>query len=395
MGAFGQSVQDRAVVGALQHVDPSLRQFRVLRRVVITEQLDAVVLFGGASLNTVGGAIGWGPKDKLGFFLQDRRDAGRVYLLDTEAGDPNCLARVERLAETDAVVSCTGEGVEQRGSFKLVFDPRAKAMVAHYWYAQFSAYRIFPDRNSAVFIVSDREKLLAVEYRTDREPAFRVLGDAEGKSWIARVPVSVGTEGMDAHRVVSIDPEKAVEPPAVLDALPLTTYDHFAALRPRRVTDGYKREDTEFHDSVGLWRKEDGRIWFAKSFYDGEGSSGVGGFGFFDLGEGKLHLLEPPEIVDWSVSAMAVTPEAVWLGIIWNGEGFSTGGGLLRYDRAAETVRRLQFPDLSRQIVSAGKEILIASGFGIGIVRGDRVSRYFIDRMSDGRYRVVEATAGE
>ena len=36
-------------------------------------------------------------------------------------------------------------------------------------------------------------------------------------------------------------------------------------------------------------------------------------------------------------------------------------------------------------------EILMAGSFGIGIVRDGRVTRYFVDRSSDGRYRVVEA----
>jgi hypothetical protein len=81
-------------------------------------------------------------------------------------------------------------------------------------------------------------------------------------------------------------------------ALPRTTYDQFAAARPQRVKDGYRREGTEIDESIGPWQRQDGRIWFGKAFYDGEGSTGVGGFGYFDEKEKKLQLFNPPEIAD-------------------------------------------------------------------------------------------------
>ena len=202
----------------------------------------------------------------------------------------------------------------------------------------------------------------------------------------------VGTIGTEAHRIITIEDDKA--PPSVaIPPLPRTTYDQFAAARPRRVQDGYTREQTtEIQDSVGPWQEEGGRTWFGKTFYDGEGSNGVGGFGYLDWNDGKLHVFTVPEIADWSVSAIAVAPDAVWMTLVANGEWGPSSGGLLRYDRQTVAVRRFEFPDVAVQLIRAGGKILAATDFGIAVVDGDRVKRYFIDRTPDGRLQVAAAT---
>lgn len=132
------------------------------------------------------------------------------------------------------------------------------------------------------------------------------------------------------------------------------------------------------------------RTWSAKSFYAGEGHSGVGGFGFHDAATGERKLFSPPEIVDWSVSAMAVETPAVWLALVHNGEWGGGSGGLLRFDRETGTVRRFALPDIGRGIALVSGRVFVATEFGAAVVEGDRVRRYFLDRTLDGRWRVVE-----
>ena len=57
-----------------------------------------------------------------------------------------------------------------------------------------------------------------------------------------------------------------------------------------------------------------GRLWFGKTFYDGEGLSGVGGFGYFDPHEKRIEEFSPPEILRWSASALLVEEGVVWIG---------------------------------------------------------------------------------
>jgi hypothetical protein len=180
--------------------------------------------------------------------------------------------------------------------------------------------------------------------------------------------------------------------PADVSALPRTTYDQFAAARPRRVKDGYRREGTELNESIGPWQREGERIWFGKTFYDGEGSSGVGGFGYFDEQEKKLRMFEPPEIADWSVSALDVTPDAVWMGLVNNGEYGGSSGGLLRYDRHASEARQLSLTDIVLRLHYIDGKILAATDFGFAVVEGDQITRFFVDQTTGGRWRVVPAT---
>jgi hypothetical protein len=118
----------------------------------------------------------------------------------------------------------------------------------------------------------------------------------------------------------------------------------------------------------------------------------VGGFGYFDMNERRLHMFGPPEIADWSVSAINVGPDAAWMALGQNGEYGGSSGGLLRYDRQSGALRRLGFPDIGFRLIRVGGKILAATDFGLAMVEGDGVKRYFIDRTTDGRLRVAPAT---
>jgi hypothetical protein len=174
--------------------------------------------------------------------------------------------------------------------------------------------------------------------------------------------------------------------------LPQATYDEFAPARPQRVENGYIREQTNIDERIGPWKLEEDKFWFGKSFYDGEGRSGVGGFGYFSATDRKYHLFTPPEIAGWSVSAIDVESDAVWMALFAAGEYGGASGGLLRFDRRTESLRRFDLPDIGVQFIHAGGKLLAATNFGIAVIEGDMVERYFVDRTTDGRLRVVPAT---
>ena len=88
--------------------------------------------------------------------------------------------------------------------------------------------------------------------------------------------------------------------------LPQPTYDEFATVRPRRVK--YGMSGAEMNVEIGPRQIAGGTLWFGETFYDGEGMTGVGGFGYFDTAERKYKIYSPPEIADWSVTAILVEP---------------------------------------------------------------------------------------
>jgi hypothetical protein len=385
---------DSAVLLAFKQADSGLAHFAVLHRTGVTQDLDLVIAIGSprSLWNLPIQGAGWSEDERIGLFFQEKVRPERVYPLGTKSGFQDCMAYIERVTATDTVVSCQGEKSTRDASQKWVYDARAKKLLAQFSYQPFAMYRIFPNAGGAVFVGSDTQRLVAVEYKPDREPAFRVLSDAEAQPWLDRVKTHVGTMGTDAHRIITIEDDKA--PPSVaIPPLPRTTYDQFAAARPRHVQDGYTREQTnEIQDSVGPWQDEGGRTWFGKTFYDGEANTGVGGFGYLDWNDGKLHLFTVPEIADWSVSAIAVASDAVWMALVANGEWGPSSGGLLRYDRQTVALRRFEFPDVAVQLIRSAGRILAATDFGLAIIEGDRVKRYFIDRTTDGRLQVAPAT---
>ena len=356
---------DSAVFTAFRHADAQLAHFVSLRRTEVTEQLDLVISIGSAKTfpPETNAWVWWGEDRKIGLFLQEKARPDRVYLLGIKSGFPDCAARVERSTDTDTVISCKGEKSERYPNQKWVYDVRAKSLLRQFSYRPFAFTRVFPSRNGAIFVGSDGQRTVTVS-----GPPFRILSTA------------------------AVSREEKKPPPAALSALPRTIYEQFAAARPERVKQGYKREGITFDDSIGPWQREGERIWFAKNFYDGEGTTGVGGFGYFDTAGRKLHLFQPPEIADWSVLAMSVGGDAVWMALVENEEYGSSSGGLLRYDRKTEALHKVALPDITASLVQDGNEVLAATDFGLAVVNGDEVERDFVDVTSDGRLRIARAT---
>jgi hypothetical protein len=392
------SPAETPIFSAFKQLDSGLSHFVQLQRTPVTDDLDLIVAMGSPkAFPPENHWIFWSQDRKIGLFLQEKTRPGRVYLLSTKSGFPDCDARIERVTATDTVISCRGEKTEQYPNQKWVYDVDAKTLTRQFSYQPFAMCRLFArgadasNPNGAVLIGSDRQRLIAIDYSPDQSPAFRVLSDRAAKSWISRVHVSAGAEGLPPRHVIYIENEKPALPDAV-PPLPRTAYDQFATARPRRVKDGYVRQGTEFDESIGPWQREDSRIWFGKTFYDGEGSTGVGGFGYFDLTERKLHLFNPPEIADWSMSALDVTADAVWMALVNNGEYGGSSGGLLRYDRHTGAMRHVLLPDIALRLDHINGKILAATDFGIAIVDGDRITRFFLDQTPDGKIQVVPAT---
>src|SRR5215472_8664028 len=242
---------ETAVFSALKQADPTLSHFVELQRASVSEEFDLVVAIGSPKAFPAGHRwMIWSEDRRIGLFLQEKHAPERVYLLGAKSGFPDCAARIERLTATDSVISCRGEKSEQFPNQKWVYDVRAKSLLRQFSYQPFAMYRIFSGtagaskRNGAVFVGSDRQRLIAVEYNPAEEPAFRVLSNAAARPWTGRVHISAGTEGLPPRNVIYIESDNPPLP-AAIPALPRTTYDQFAAARPQRVRDGYVRNGTK------------------------------------------------------------------------------------------------------------------------------------------------------
>jgi hypothetical protein len=399
---------DQAVFNVIRHSDPTLVSERTLYRNVLAPGLDLVIAIGGPAewaLDTPEtSGFSWNEKQKLGLVLQEKARPDRVYLLALAAGSLDCGPRIERATSTDTVISCRGEKSYQGMNQKFVYDVRAKALVSHFAYQPFAMMRVFNDSGRTVFVGSDLMnvgselmKFVAVEFRPGGSPEFRILPKGEAAQWSARVGIALMPDDSVPIRfgdgdTFTFDHGSIVDSHGKKYPLPQSTYDDFAKARPGRVADNYVREGTIIEETIGPVQLEGDKLWFGKTFYDGEGNSGVGGFGYFGAKDRQFHLFLPPEVADFSISAMLVEPDTVWMGILHSGEWGGSPAGVLRYDRKTHTVHKYDLPDAVNGLVTSGNRLLASTSSGIAVIEGNETTRYFVDRTTDGRLRIAQAT---
>jgi hypothetical protein len=169
--------------------------------------------------------------------------------------------------------------------------------------------------------------------------------------------------------------------------MPVSTYGQFEKKRPEEAK--RLRGAGRIEEKIGPFERAGTRLWVGKTFYDGEGSTGVGDLGYFDQSTGGWTFLELSEMADWSASALLVEQNAVWVGLVKNGEGAGQPGGLLRYDRVTHKATKLALPDVVQKIVRVGKVLYCGTSGGFATVEGDRVQRFEFSPQVDGSYTVL------
>jgi hypothetical protein len=174
--------------------------------------------------------------------------------------------------------------------------------------------------------------------------------------------------------------------------MPSSTYDEFARARPKRVEDGYSRKDTGIGEEFGPYQRVGSRIWFGKTFYDGEGVTGVGGFGYFDIPTSTYKFLPIKEIAEWSVSAILVEDRYAWIGLVGHPEGADYSGGLLQYDLQTGRVKSYPVEEVVLRIMRQGSKVYLATQSGISIIEQDRlVARFVVEPDSEGGYALIRS----
>ncbi|MDX2181326.1 MAG: hypothetical protein SFV18_17155 [Bryobacteraceae bacterium] len=340
-------------------------QTKILARGSISPELELVVALSGPRRTDW-----WDANVTLSMYLQSSRDAGSIFKIAAERGPAlgDCYARVERIGPSEAVISCTPEKGASGPLHKFVFDARAKALVGHIEFPQTPMWRIRVSRDRATFL---SESGTGIVYQPTRVPPLMAVAEER-----------------------AIPYERPAESKLPV-ALPQSSYDQFAAARPKRVKNGYTREFTLIEERIGPHQYVDGVLWFGKTFYDGEGITGIGGFGYFDAKTRRYRLFAPPEMADYSATAIRVEPYAIWLALASRGEWSTKGGGILRFDRATERVERWPSRDIVTAFARVGDGLVAATWFGIAALDNGKLRRYFLDKTLDGRWRVVEANVYE
>jgi hypothetical protein len=170
--------------------------------------------------------------------------------------------------------------------------------------------------------------------------------------------------------------------------LPQSTYAEFARLRPGRVKDGYDRR-AKIEERIEPYQIAGDKIWFGKSFYDGELHTGVGGVGYLDRVAKKYTFLRIPEAFDWSISNLFVEGDTIWAGLVRHPEAVDKSGGLIRHDLKSGATQKYNIPDIIYFIERWRDGLYMTTSNGVYALKGDKLTRYRIEPDLSGKLAVI------
>jgi hypothetical protein len=157
---------------------------------------------------------------------------------------------------------------------------------------------------------------------------------------------------------------------------------------PERTAKTYERKE-----SIGPYQVEDNLVWMGNRYYDSEGFSGVGAFGFFDKTTRKYTLFSPPEIAEYEIRSLLVRKDVVWLGLDEFVEDISTvPGGLLRWDRGNHNMKKFPLEFVVMKIRLDNKDpdtLILTAPDGYAVFRDGVVQRYQIQKSPDGKETAI------
>lgn len=383
------SLADGAVLRLLGR-PPRHQANRLILRYPASPELDLVLAYQGGSFAAERERFWWDTGTRLGLFLQDKSRPGLIYELAIVPGpEPaGCLLSLQRVTPTEAVFLCSPEkGID--GAFhQFLYDSRAKTLAAHRQSPQFTFHEIHPTGSGAVLLGTNFRQFTAVQFSHSPNPVFLPLSEAQAQPWLRRA--STGHSIVSNGEMVYFTPPKFT--PVRFGPQQRFTLIEEGPERTRlileRTPKGVRRH--KLQEPIGPWQLHEGLLWFGKSFYQDEGSGGVGGFGYFDPREPGFRIFSPAEIANWSASSLLVEPDAVWIGLVYNGEWGGSGGGLLRFDPQTQALRHWPLEEIIHAIRRSGPHLLLATSFGAALLDPElHLRRFFFPRFA--RRQALEA----
>lgn len=142
--------------------------------------------------------------------------------------------------------------------------------------------------------------------------------------------------------------------------------------------------DFELQNFIGAWAVSGCEMVYGTDFYDGEGISGIGALGYFDLTSREFRYEFVDELSSWSTTAILVQDEHVTLVLARRPEGATYSGGILHYDRKTRGTRRLDLPHVAKAMARHGDYLVAATEDGLYIYRGNTRTRIGLTMDRDG-----------
>lgn len=392
-----------SVIEAFRKHDPQMVHFSLLYKGQASEELDVILVRGGSPRLTWRDAPSISELregDLLGVFLVSSSDPALAYQLTIESDLANAV-KVERDVPGEITIRTFSDYGHAGIRRKYFYQASNKQLIAKqdFWpmgleHAHSSNGQVilwggFSDLSGseptgptlAVAPEGDgfREVDPPLDIRSVHFGAVELLAFGDGCKLI-------DTREDPIPRLISCETESGgVDKFQV----PLAEFANFASLRPIKVSRGWTQAGATFNETIGPYQLIGQDLWFGITFYDGEGHTGIGGFGMFNSTTRQFELRYPQEMAEWSVSALLVEDDAVWMALEERTEGQARPGGLVRWDRATHEIQRWPGVPRSLGIARKGERLYMATDEGAAIFENGEVVRYLLDVDGSGTYSLV------
>jgi len=274
------------------------------------------------------------------------------------------------------------------GSIKYIYDLASGKPTVRLHYKMVGLGRSAVRGGMIVYTGQDHQ--ITIEPRNGAAPSYRIVPVSTPESDALPQPVSYRLADRTNVKVVDT-PVGSSHQPAGFSVggrffpVPVPTMALHRKMRPDNQAPG------EIENDIGPSLLAGGTVWFTNSFYDGEGTSGVGALGSFDVRTHKYEMRYLPEIAHWSGSAIRIDGDSIWIGLMRQPEGAAYGGGLLRYDTKTGAVTKYPVSDFISTIDRLGDAIYCGTSNGVYVIRGDAVTQLRFEPDASGKTVMISS----
>ena len=236
----------------------------------------------------------------------------------------------------------------------------------------------------------EQHAAIIVEPRDAGLPAYQIVEGAFPPEQSTSEPRAMTAPGGEVVIVQNTTPPGQPDRPSTIFVnnkpypAPIPTIDFYRQTLPQ------KQAPAEMESDIGPFVQSGDKLWFATTFYDGEGVSGIGAIGTFDIATRKYQMSYLPEITPWSGSAILLDGDNLWIGLKRRPEGAEIGGGLLRYNMRAGAVNAFGIPDVIFTIDRAGDAIYCGTSHGLYMLRGDQITQLRFEPNESGQLVMIQ-----
>lgn len=245
---------------------------------------------------------------------------------------------------------------------------------------------------------TERHATIVIEPRAGGAPPAYTTTDAPAPPDSAAEPEPLATADGQSVIVENKTPPGQPHQPSGIDVIgksgrkqyypvPIPTMALYREVFPDKPAGG------EIENDIGPFVLDRNKIWFANTFYDAEGVSGVGAIGSFDISTRKYDMRYLPEVAPWSGSAILLDGKDLWIGLMRRPEGADYGAGLLRYNRTTGAVAKYAVADYIHTIDRLGDTIYCGTSHGLYTVRGNKVTQLRFEPDDKGKLIMVPREA--